>query len=140
MDKQMQGHGSVKHAQMTGRGWTGTPSARAGNNIAAPRPKHDEELQRWTFTWMATLPKHLRPIRLGSRFARIANRLAAVWTDEKTTSRYLDSLLLDQRGDRKGFPESVAAELRQLDGFNKSRRNDDESAWDFVRESLSPRS
>lgn len=128
----MQGHGSVAHAQMSGRGRAVAPAARSGGSNSGPRPKYEEELQRWTFTWMATLPSHLRPIRLGTRFARIANRLAAVWSDEKTTSRYLDSLLLDDRGNRKGFPESVAAELRQLDGFNKSRRNNDDSVWDFV--------
>ena len=129
----MQGQPShfVNHASITARGWAGTPGARPAAPPGA-RSKHEEELQRWTFTWMATLPKHLRPIRLGTRFARIANRLAAVWNDEQTTSRYLDSLLLDTRGGRKGFPESVAGELRQLDSFSKSRRQGDDSLWDFV--------
>ena len=136
MDKQLQGHRPIAYVQAPAQ----AQAPRRGIFKRDDRQRPEEELQRWTFTWMAMLPKHLRPLRLGARYARIANRLAAVWSDEKTTSLYLDSLLLDQRGDRKGFSASVAGELRQLDGFNKSRRNDDESAWDFVRETLSPRS
>ena len=35
------------------------------------------------------------------RFARIANLLAAVWDNPEYFNKYMDSLLIDNRGDRK---------------------------------------
>lgn len=49
------------------------------------------------------------------RFQRIARELAARWRGPDI-DRYLDSLLIDTRGDRIGFPADVLEELMFLAG------------------------
>ncbi len=51
-----------------------------------------------------------------TRFARIANELTSLWAS-KDIDRYIDSLLLDDRGDRIGFPIDVLDELMFLAGI-----------------------
>jgi len=48
------------------------------------------------------------------RFPRIANQLAAVWSDKPAARSYLDGLLVDDRGNREGFPPDVLRELLSL--------------------------
>jgi hypothetical protein len=48
-------------------------------------------------------------------FPRIANLIAAAWEDLVQFEMYMDSLLTDKRGGRKGFPGDVIAELGALD-------------------------
>ena len=50
------------------------------------------------------------------RFSRIANELTSLWAT-KDIDRYIDSLLLDDRGDRIGFPIDVLDELMFLAGI-----------------------
>lgn len=47
------------------------------------------------------------------RFSRIAQELATRW-NRGDINTYLDSLLLDDRGDRQGFPAEVLEELMFL--------------------------
>ena len=37
-----------------------------------------------------------------------------MWDDRESTYRYFDELLVDNRGNRHGFPPLVAAELARL--------------------------
>lgn len=66
-------------------------------------------------------PLALRPIvaetesALERRFPRIARELMARWKGREIDS-YLDSLLIDDRGDRMGFPEEVLEEIMFLAG------------------------
>jgi hypothetical protein len=50
------------------------------------------------------------------RFPRIASELRNLWSD-KEIDTYIDSLLLDDRGDRMGFPIEVLDELMFLAGI-----------------------
>ena len=50
------------------------------------------------------------------RFSRIAKELATRWKDGDIDA-YLDSLLLDDRGDRQGFPADVLEELMFLNSL-----------------------
>jgi len=67
-----------------------------------------------TQSWFASLPTHLKPAALMASYARIANVIAANWTDPKALAACMDSLLTDRRGNRRGFPADVLRELMAL--------------------------
>src|SRR6516165_8990328 len=71
-------------------------------------------LFRSTLAWVESLPPELRPVALMRDFARIANLIAATWDDLEGFESYMASLLTDKRGNRKGFPPDVRAELVAL--------------------------
>jgi len=86
-----------------------SPSAPA----TAPAPISERSISIIA-TWVARLPKERRPFALALSYPRIAERLAAIDTDSSVAIGYLDSLTIDHRGDRDGFPVEVARELMQL--------------------------
>lgn len=61
------------------------------------------------------------------RFPHIAHNLVSHWRQGDIDS-YMDSLLIDSRGDRRGFPEEVLEELVFLAGIR----------WHFTHETLRP--
>jgi hypothetical protein len=67
-----------------------------------------------TIQWMAELPQHIRPNEVATRFPHVANILASSWPNPERCRGYFDEVLLDRRGDRRGFPERVAMELAAL--------------------------
>jgi hypothetical protein len=67
-----------------------------------------------TFQWIAKLPPDVQPMEVLRQFGRIANMLAMNWNDPEATFAYFDQLLVDRRGNRKGFPPEVMAELTAL--------------------------
>ena len=67
-----------------------------------------------TFRWIESFPEAVRPIALLQRFPRIANLLARTWNDSARLHRYLESLLVDRRRGRQGFPPDVYNELLTL--------------------------
>ncbi len=68
-----------------------------------------------TLKWAGELPPRVTPVALMREFPRIANLIAAAWEDLVQFEIYMDSLLTDKRGGRKGFPGDVIAELGALD-------------------------
>ncbi len=64
------------------------------------------------------LPPQIRLVALRGAFPRIVNHIAAVWDDPKAFDTYLDSLLIDTRGKRQGFPFPVVAELTELRAYH----------------------
>ena len=56
------------------------------------------------------------PHALEEQFERILERIAHLW-DYPSAGEYFQELLLDQRGDRHGFPANVAHELWTLQGI-----------------------
>jgi hypothetical protein len=81
----------------------------------------------------ATLDLNARPTRMSRtpwddlsaierRFPRIARELCSLWGQEEV-DRYLDSLLIDERGDRQGFPSAVLEELMFLSSMRWQTRN-----------------
>ncbi len=64
--------------------------------------------------WAALLPDEVQPRALLLQFPRIANKLARLWGDKKSVADYLNQLLIDQRGNRQGFPPEVHNELLNL--------------------------
>ena len=74
----------------------------------------DQVLSSAAQAWLQGLTPGMRPHALASLFPRIVNRLALVWPDPVLTLHYFDSLMIDRRGDRKGFPPAVMQELIDL--------------------------
>jgi hypothetical protein len=64
--------------------------------------------------WIETLPLEMRPKALSVAFPRIANMLAMLSSRPDAMMRYLNDLLIDRRGGRRGFPPDVVRELRGL--------------------------
>lgn len=67
-----------------------------------------------TMRWLEALPEVIRPTALAQKFPRIANRLAAAWPNPHESATCLHSLLVDERGGRRGFPGDVVADLGDL--------------------------
>lgn len=83
-----------------------------------------------TLTWVAALPHHVQPHALVRRYARIANLIAAAWGDPKCFHAYMESLLTDKRGNRRGFPPDVLTDLQGLQRYYDIP--DQSAAWDGV--------
>ena len=101
---------------------------------AAPAVRHAADvnpvLLDATLAWMAGLPYAVRPTELARRFPRIANSIAELWRRVSRCEEYLDSMVVDQRGDRKGFPPAVAMEITALRAYYAELHPRDRSAWD----------
>lgn len=67
-----------------------------------------------TARWVESFPEAIQPVALLQRFPRIANLLARSWSDPAILRRHLQSLLVDQRPGRQGFPPDVYNELLTL--------------------------
>jgi hypothetical protein len=79
------------------------------------RPKvPPEPLAETTAAWLADLPPEVRPRELARTFPRIANRLCQLWKRPSQCDAYIKTLVMDERGGRKGFPPGVANELATL--------------------------
>lgn len=77
-------------------------------------PQVPERVRDETLRWLMTLPEHIRPVDLMRRYPRIANKIARLWRQVARCEEYLDDLVGDRRGGRKGFPMAVAKELAVL--------------------------
>ena len=77
---------------------------------------------RRTLEWVKSLPPDVQPFAVVRRYARVANLIAATWEDSKAFHAYMESLLTDKRGNRKGFPPDVLAELLALHRHYDAKR------------------
>ena len=74
-----------------------------------------------TARWVESLPAEVRPLALIQGFPRIANALARLWQDPIALRRYLDDLLHDRRGGRRGFPPEIHHEVQILREYCEDR-------------------
>jgi len=88
-----------------------------------------------TVAWMNELPYAARPTELAQRYPRIANSIAELWRRVARCEEYLDSLLVDQRGGRQGFPPAVGHELAALRAYYAELHPGQQSTWDMVERS-----
>jgi len=95
-------------------------------------PQGSSVLLDETSRWMAALPADVRPIVLARTFPRIANSVAELWRRVARCEEYLDSLVVDVRGDRSGFPPDVARELTALRNYYTVLHPQQGSTWDLV--------
>ena len=100
--------------------------------VARRAPQRRAVLLDPTTLWMAELPQAVRPIMLTRKFPRIANSIAELWRRVARCEEYLDTLVVDLRGDRMGFPSEVAQELTALRSYFAELHPHTRSAWELV--------
>ncbi|AMP11385.1 hypothetical protein CAter282_3702 [Collimonas arenae] len=79
--------------------------------------RRDQDLRELTYQWFAKLPATEKPWELARYFPRITNDLAERWEKPAACMRFLEQLLLDNRGGRQGFPVNVAREIMALQRY-----------------------
>jgi hypothetical protein len=78
-----------------------------------------------------SLPKDIQPLSIAETFPHIMNLIASSWQEPKVFVRTLDELLIDDRGNRAGFPFAVIVELTNLREFYFSNvRPEARKLWD----------
>jgi len=100
--------------------------------IARRAPQRRAVLLGATTLWMAELPQAVRPVNLARKFPRIANSIAELWRRVARCEEYLDTLVVDLRGDRMGFPSEVAQELTALRSYFAELHPHNRSVWELV--------
>jgi hypothetical protein len=75
-----------------------------------------------TLQWAASLPPSVHPTALLRQYARIANVVAANWRNPSAFDDYMESLLTDKRGKRRGFPPRILMELLALQRWHDTLR------------------
>ena len=102
-------------------------------------PPEQLKLQVEAMRWLLDLPAPVRPLKLSRLYPRIVNRLAQLWSSENPCRCYLDSLMLDGRGGRQGFPLEAVIELGNLlnyyDELHPVRPG---AAWEWGSDSFMP--
>lgn len=88
-----------------------------------------ETLLPSTTRWMETLPREFQPAAIGATFPRIANALASRWATPEALTNYLNDLLVDTRGGRRGFPVRVLRELHALKALYAGLHPDRSDLW-----------
>jgi hypothetical protein len=102
-------------------------------SAAVQRDQAHESLAEGTIPWLADLPQAVRLRVLPQRFPHIANALAQRWTDAVALRAYMDQLLIDTRGNRRGLPLDVADELATLKDFIETVLHPvPQTVWDEV--------
>lgn len=91
--------------------------------LRAPPIDDDVVLQSPTHWWLRDVPRAVHPTQLCRHHPRVANRIAKHWLDPKRTERLLHDLMVDRRGNRRGFPPRIAEEIDRLYRHNAGRLN-----------------
>ena len=73
-----------------------------------------EPLETRAQNLLKTLPGTLSLRFCAEHYPHVVNRLAAVWHDSPALVRYIDGLLLNERGGRTGFAFDALAEMTEL--------------------------
>jgi hypothetical protein len=74
----------------------------------------DETLRPETVRWAAGLPEDARPYALMKQYPRLANRVAVAAREPQAFASCIADLLIDRRGERRGFPSEVSQSLFRL--------------------------
>jgi hypothetical protein len=81
----------------------------------------DRVMQSHTHGWLRSIPNGVHPKQLCRHYPRIANRIAVNWQHLHVVDRLLTDLMVDRRGDRKGFPPRIRQEIERLYGYHAKR-------------------
>ena len=74
----------------------------------------DRALAGATIDWMLRLPAALQPHHLADQYPRLANQIAATWSDRERCLQSLHGLLHDDRPGRRGLPHDLRREVEAL--------------------------
>jgi hypothetical protein len=94
-------------------------SSSGPNDRRRPQPLNQQLPS--TAKWAANLPAAVELSALLHTLPRIANAIARLWQDDAGLRQYLDDLLTDNRGGRRGFPPDVHLELILLREYCNGR-------------------
>ncbi len=92
--------------------------ANAGKPMRAPLTDSDRVMLSATHLWLRRVPPRIHPKHLCRYHPRLANRLAECWGDRGRVGQFMDDLLTDRRGGRKGLSTRVKTELLCLERFH----------------------
>ena len=81
----------------------------------APPRDRDRILLSATHLWLRQIPSSLLPKHMCRHHPHLVNRFADCWGDKERLQALIDDLLIDKRGDRKGFSARVRGEIEQLE-------------------------
>lgn len=88
-----------------------------GPHLREPERPDDRVLTSVAVAWVRALPRRHQPAQLIRQYPRIVNKFALVWPDPALTEAYFDSLMVDRRGGRRGFPRDVLTDILQLNEY-----------------------
>lgn len=91
------------------------------SRVRAPLSDADVVLLSSAHHWLRLVPRSLMPIQLCRHHPRLANRLAQTWHDAVVADAFLRELMVDRRGDRRGFAPRVVAEIARIQRYNAQR-------------------
>jgi hypothetical protein len=95
------------------------------------RTSSKKALDNRSIVIIETLPKAIRPTGIIANFPHIMNLIAANWHEPRAFVQTLDELLMDDRGNRAGFPFAVIVELTDLrEHYFSSVRPEARKLWD----------
>jgi hypothetical protein len=78
-----------------------------------------------------SLPKALRPLAIIAEFPHIMNLIASSWHEPRIFVQTLDELMMNERGNRAGFPFAIIVELTDLrEHYFSSVRPEARKLWD----------
>lgn len=92
--------------------------ADTGRPSRAPLTDGDRVMLSATHLWLRRVPPRIHPKHLCRYHPRLANRLAECWGDRNQVGQFMDDLLTDRRGGRKGLSTRVKTELLCLERFH----------------------
>jgi hypothetical protein len=81
----------------------------------------DRVMQSHTHAWLRGIPNGVHPKQLCLHYPRIANRIAVNWQHLHVIDRFLNDLMIDRRGDRKGFSPRIRREIERLYSYHAKR-------------------
>lgn len=87
-----------------------------------PKLATDRALVGRTMDWILSLPPDARPVKLADEAPRLANALAELWPDADRATTYIDELLIDRRGGRRGLAPALKEELVLLRRITTAER------------------
>jgi hypothetical protein len=101
--------------------------AKAKAKRGAPRAALDQRSKQI----LVAIPADIRPNHIISTFPHIMNLISKSWHEPKEFVKTLDELLIDDRGNRVGFPFAVIVELTDLREYYFSTvRPEARKLWD----------
>jgi hypothetical protein len=101
--------------------------AKAKAKRGAPKAELDQRSKQI----LVAIPAEIRPSHIISTFPHIMNLISKSWHEPKEFVKTLDELLIDDRGNRAGFPFTVIAELTDLREYYFSTvRPEARKLWD----------
>jgi hypothetical protein len=101
--------------------------AKAKAKRGAPRAELDQRSKQI----LQTIPAEIRPTNIVANFPHIMNLVSKSWHEPKEFVKTLDELLIDDRGNRVGFPFAIIVELTDLrEHYFSTVRPEARKLWD----------